>query len=232
MRSEVPENSLLGHLQRVEDVRRREGKIYPLWSMLGMLVLAALNGQKTLRSMWLWCEKRWGKISRPLGFTGQAHAPSYGAVWYALHQLDAAQLEQETQAWSGQVRSQEPEGWSIDGKVLRGSRRENPSQVALEVVTLVAQTLKQVMGQQSVTDGDQVEATLQLLKAVPLGGKLVTLDAGLLHREVANTIVEQGGDYLGPIKGNEAELKEAVDAWIEGQIFSPGETASGRLDPR
>ncbi len=231
MKSEVPESSLLGHLQRVQDGRRREGKIYPLWSMLGMLVLAALNGQKSLRAMWLWCEKRWGKISRPLGFTGQAHAPSYGAVWYSLHQLDIAQLEQETQAWSGQVRGQETEGWSIDGKVLRGSRREDPSATALQVVTMVAQTLKQVMGQQSVSEGGQVEATLELLKAVPLEGKLVTLDAGLLCREVANTIVDQGGDYLGPIKGNETELKEAVDAWIEGQIFPPREPASGRSDP-
>lgn len=230
MKSEVPRNSLLGHLQQVKDARRREGKIYPLWSMLGMLVLAALNGQKSLRSMWLWCSKRWGKISRPLGFTGQAHVPSYGAIWYTLRKLDVAQLEQETRAWSGQVRDEEEEGWSIDGKVLRGSRREDPSQAALQVVTMVAQTLKQVMGQQSVVEGDQVEATLQLLKAVPLEGRLVTLDAGLLNREVANTIVDQGGDYLGPLKGNQAELKEAVDAWIEGQISPPGETASGRPD--
>jgi hypothetical protein len=224
MKSDVPESSLLGRLQHVKDGRRREGKIYPLWSILGMLVLAALNGQKTLRSMWLWCGKRWGTISRPLGFTGQAHAPSYGAVWYTLRQLEIGQLEQETQVWSGQVRRQEKEGWSIDGKVLRGSRREDPSAAALQVVTMVAQTLKQVMGQQSVTDGDQVEATLQLLKAVPLEGKLVTLDAGLLNREMANTIVDQGGDYLGPIKGNQAALKEAVDAWMEGQIFPPRET--------
>ncbi len=231
MKSEVPENSLLWHLQRVKDARRREGKIYPLGSILGMLVLAGLNGQKSLRAMWLWGAKRWGKISRPLGFTGQAHAPSYGAVWYALHQLDIGQLEQETRDWSGQVRDQEPEGWSIDGKVLRGSRREDPSEAALQVVTMVAQTLKQVLGQQPVRDGDQVAATLQLLKAVPLAGKLVTLDAGLLNREVASTIVEQGGDYLGPLKGNQAELKEAVDAWIEGQIFPPRKAASRGSDP-
>lgn len=231
MKSEIPENSLFGRLQEVKDARRREGKIYPLGSILGMLVLGALNGQKTLRSMWLWGAKHWGKISRPLGFTGQAHAPSYGAVWYALQRLDAGQLEQETQAWAGQVRCQETEGWSIDGKVLRGSRREDPSEAALQVVTMVAQTLRQVVGQQEVTGGDQIEATLQLLKAVPLDGKLVTLDAGLLHREVANTIVDQGGDYLGPIKGNEAELKDAVDAWIAGQIFPPRGAAPGGSDP-
>lgn len=228
MNSEVPENSLLGRLQQVGDARRREGKIYPLWSILGMLVLAGLNGQKSLRSMWLWCAKRWGKISRPLGFSGQRHAPSYGTVWYALRQLDLAKLEKETRAWSGQVRSEEKEGWSIDGKVLRGSRREDPNQAALQVVTMVAQTLKQVMGQERVENGDQVEATLRLLKAVPLAEKLVTLDAGLLHREVANTIVDQGGDYLGPIKGNEAGLKEAVDAWMEGQVSPPRKAAHGR----
>jgi len=231
MKSEMAESSLLGRLQQVRDARRREGKIYPLWSILGMLVLAALNGQKTLRSMWLWCAAHWGKISRPLGFTGQAHPPSYGAVWYMLQQLDPEQLEEETQAWAGQVRCQEPEGWSIDGKVLRGSRREDPSEAALQVVTMVAQTLRQVMGQQGVTEGDQIEATLQLLKAVPLDGKLVTLDAGLLRREVANTIVDQGGDYLGPLKGNEAVLKDAVDAWIDGQIFPPGNAAPGGSGP-
>lgn len=98
------------------------------------------------------------------------------------------------------------------------------------MVTVVAQILKQVMGQQSVTEGDQVEATLQWLKAVRLEGELVTLNVGLLNREVANTIVDQGGDYLGPLKGNQAALKEAVDAWMEGQIFPPRETApSGPL---
>ena len=86
----------------------------------------------------------------------------------------------------------------------------------------VAQTLKRVMGQQIAEGGDQTEATLQLLRAVPLQGKLVTLDAGLLHREVANTIVEQGGNYLGPVKGNEAGVKEAVDEWIEAKISPPG----------
>jgi hypothetical protein len=35
MKSEVAENSLLGHLQQVEDARRREGKIYPFGASWG-----------------------------------------------------------------------------------------------------------------------------------------------------------------------------------------------------
>jgi hypothetical protein len=68
------------------------------------------------------------------------------------------------------------------------------------VTTLVAQTPKQVIGQQSVAEGDQVDAKLQLLKTVPLEGKLVTLDAGLLRREVAQTQQWKaaGGIPFGP----------------------------------
>jgi len=219
MKSEYPEKSLMWHLKRVKDPRRREGLVYPLWGLIGILILAGINGQKTLRSMWLWGATRWERISRPLGFSGQARPPSYGTIWYVLKNLEVGQLEEETREWASQLNQAESEGWSVDGKVLRGSRREDPHQTAVQVVTMVAQTLKRVMGQQIAAGGDQSEATIQLLKAVPLEGKLVTLDAGLLHRETANTIVEGGGNYLGPLKGNQAEVKKAVDEWIDAKIF-------------
>lgn len=222
MRSEYPEKSLMWHLKRVKDPRRREGLVYPLWGLIGILILAGINGQKTLRSMWVWGATRWGRISRPLGFSGQARPPSYGTIWYVLKNLEVGQLEEETREWASQLNQEESEGWSVDGKVLRGSRREDPHQTAVQVVTMVAQTLKRVMGQQIAAGGDQSEATIQLLKAVPLEGKLITLDAGLLHRETANTIVEGGGNYLGPLKGNQAEIKKAVDEWIDAKISPLG----------
>ena len=58
MEQEIAESSLLWHMKKVQDRRRREGRIYPLGNILGMLVLAALNGQTNLRQMWLWACKR------------------------------------------------------------------------------------------------------------------------------------------------------------------------------
>ena len=221
MEQGIAESSLLWHMRKVVDGRRREGRIYPLGNILGMLVLAALNGQTNLRQMWLWACKRWGVISRPLGFSGQAKGPAYGTIWYALKNMDVAAMEREIEIWSIAVNQEEAEGWSLDGKVLRGSRRENPKEAALEVVTMAAQTLKRVVGQRTAVERDDVEATIELLKAIPLNGKLVTVDAGLLNAAIANTIIEQGGNYLGPLKDNEPGMKEAVDTWIEGQIFPP-----------
>ena len=34
--------------------RRREGKRYNLPGLVGMLLLAAVNGEESLRGMWLW----------------------------------------------------------------------------------------------------------------------------------------------------------------------------------
>ncbi len=230
METEVPGESLLGRMKSVRDPRRREGRIYPLWSIMGMLVLAAINGQKTLRAMWLWSVAHWSGISRPLGFTGQGHPPSYGTVWYLLSQLDASSLQQVLGEWGQAISQDEQEGWSVDGKVLRGSRRVDPAEAALQVVTMAAQTVKTVVGEQSVQGGNQVAATVELLKAVPLDGKLVTADAGLLRKRVATTIIEQGGDYLGVVKGNEAELKQAIDDWLTEHFSPPGSEPSRRRD--
>lgn len=229
MNLDLPENSLLWHLCQIPDVRRREGRIYPLGNLLGILVLAALNGKRNLRQMWLWATSHWGGISRPLGFSGQAQAPVYGTLWYALQGLDYLALEQEIERWSATLHPAESEGFSLDGKVLRGSRRTDPPQAALEVVTLAAQTLKQVAGQRLAAEQDAGEAAIELLKAVPVRGRLVTVDAGLLHAALANTIVEQGGDYLGPLKDNEPNMKEAVDIWIDAQLFPPGQSPPRRL---
>lgn len=231
MESEIPANSLLGRMKGIRDPRRREGRIYPLWSLLGMLVLAAINGQKTLRSMWLWGCDHWSVIARPLGFTGQAHPPAYGTVWYLLSKLDPVILQQPLGEWGQAISQTESEGWSVDGKVLRGSRRVDPAEAALQVVTLAAHTLKTVLGQQSVSGGNQVAATVERMKAVPLKGQLVTADAGLLRKRVAQTIIAQGGDYLGAVKGNEAELKQAVDDWLMEQFSPSGPKPPSRSDP-
>jgi len=227
MEGRIPEDSLLGRLKQVADPRRRQGKVYPLGSLLGMLILAGLNGESSLRGMWLWGCDHWAIISRPLGFTGQRHPPSYGTVWNVVSRLDVAQVEAVVRAWGQASQLAQAAVLSGDGKVLRGSQRTEPAEAALEVVTMVAQQFKQVVGQQPVDQAGYVRATVQLLRAVPLEGKLVTMDAGLLHRSVAKTIVAGEGDYLGSLKGNEPEVKQVVETWLQANLSPSRPTASG-----
>jgi hypothetical protein len=80
---------------------------------------------------------------------------------------------------------------SLDEKALRGSKRslEGP----LMVVCAFGQRVGLVLGQVVVQGQDRTEAALALLEMVPLEGKLLTLDAGLMVRPVVQRVVEKGG---------------------------------------
>lgn len=97
--------------------------------------------------------------------------------------------------------------------MLRGSKRDN--QPALHLVALVAHECASVLAQREALGGDEVAALLILLTEVRLKGRTVSMDAGLLNAAMTQTIVKEQGDYLGSVKGNQAELQALLDEWIE-----------------
>lgn len=207
------------------DPRSRRGRRYPLSGLLAMLILGALHGEKSLRGMWMWGCKRWAELRRPLGFIGNPRPPAYTTVWYVVRALDSDALDEALQDWTLAWSGNRVRCVGVDGKVLRGSRRTKPELPALELLTAAGHELKVVLGQRGAPDGDLVAATIELLKTLPLQGKLVTADAGLLYRSVVDTIVEGGGDYLGVVKENQPELKEAIDEWVKPNVSPLGQGA-------
>lgn len=220
MESESSPKSLLEWLKTVPDPRSRHGRGYPLWGILAMLMLGALHGEGSLRGMWMWAVKHWPALFERLGLLGNPHAPVYSTVWEVMSRIDAQGLEEIVAAWVASWA--EVRGVSIDGKALRGSERASEKQAALEVVTAAGQDLRVVLGQSEVEAGKELEAAVRLISSLPLQGKVVTVDAGLLHRELVAAVLDQGGDYLGLIKGNEPDVKEMVDDWVTPQVFPPG----------
>ncbi len=202
--------SVMARLQQVRDPRRRQGRRYRLAGLLGMLVLAAVHGEGSLRGMWLWCQAHWERLAPAFDLWEHPRPPAYATLWHLLAQLDAEELGQ---ALSGQGEAEGTLG--LDGKTLRGSRREGKS--ALQVLTGVGQGYRQILAQRGVEGGEVMAAALALLAEMPVKGKVVTMDAGVMLRTVVKAIGEKGGGYLGFIKENHGELKEALRAWIEMQ---------------
>jgi len=77
---------------------------------------------------------------------------------------------------------------TIDGKTLRGIRRDR--ETALQVVTKAGQDWKKVLAQSQVQTRGWVATVLKTLSTLSLQRQVVTLDAGLLQRSVAQTAVE------------------------------------------
>jgi hypothetical protein len=141
--------------------------------------------------MWVWAKEREEELieEQALGLWGAGRLPALSAMWYLLSKLDAKALEEAIVVWA--TRWGQAEALSVDGKVLRGSKREGIP--ALQVVTAAAQVVQVVLQQKEVPEGNLIAAAIELLQELPLEGRIVSLDAGLLQRKVAETIVEKKG---------------------------------------
>jgi hypothetical protein len=62
-------------LRRMADPRRRQGKRYCLSGVIGMLLLATLHGETSLRGMWQWGYGQWEQLCWPLELWGTDGPP-------------------------------------------------------------------------------------------------------------------------------------------------------------
>jgi hypothetical protein len=85
----------------------------------------------------------------------------------------------------------------IDGKYLRGSKRRESQLPAMQVLTAAAQGIGVVLGQGADAETDTLQVAVALLRRLPLANKVVTMDAGLMHPGVTETILEKGGPIWG-----------------------------------
>lgn len=180
--------TVLDALRQVPDPRSRRGRVYPLHGILAVLLLAAMHGETSLRGMWQWGKRRARRLVgyEPLGLWGSGY-PGLSTVWTVLQRLDAEALVAALRPFLPQE-----EHVMIDGKVLRGSKRA-AGEKALHVLTMAGQQLGVVCAQRRLEGEDELSAALAMLEEMPVEGKVVSVDAGILKAAFAQKVVEKGG---------------------------------------
>src|SRR5262249_42644742 len=135
--------------------------------------------------------------------------------------LDIDAFEAALGAWAQARLAAGAQALAIDGKALKGSRDgEVPG---AHLLSAFAPAAAAVLGQLRVdAKTNEHKAALQLLGILPLAGKVVTGDAMFTHRDVAEKVLDGGGDYLLFVKDNQPELRSAIEAALHGDAdFSP-----------
>ncbi len=116
-------------------------------------------------------------------------------------------------SWTHAVAEQiDGEVIAIDGKTARGSRDRKNNRSPLHMVSAWACSSRLVLGQEATDEkSNEITAIPKLLALLALKGCIVTIDAMGCQRAIAKQIIEQEGDYVLGLKGNQGDLHEAVE---------------------
>lgn len=102
------------------------------------------------------------------------------------------------------------EAIASDGKTLRGAKQHGAP--GPHVLSVVGHRLGLPLRQQAVDDNtNAMKAVETVLQQIGLRGRLLTMEALLTQRHVAQTIVEGGGDYVMIVKDTQRQLQAEVE---------------------
>ena len=185
--------SLLDALKTVPDFRSRHGRRYPLYAILALGIAAMLCGYNSYGAMVEWGKNYGMSLAMALGFK-DGKTPSVGTLFTVFSQVDKQALQAVLSAWCEQVlvASGKPMALCVDGKTLRGTRKQGVLETHL--LSAVSQHLGLTVGQQAMTSKEsEISAMQDLLNGLVLSGRVVTMDALLTQKKIARQIVEKGG---------------------------------------
>jgi len=194
----------------VPDPRSLHGRRYPLVPILCLVTLGLLMGKRTLGSF-----ARLGRVYGPelllaLGFP-RGSGPTKSMLSRLLRRLDVVALEAALARWLAPRLPEDAEVFSLDGKTLRGSRDGEVPGVHL--VAAYAPLVQAVLGEIRVdAKTNEHKAALELLGILPVKGKVVLGDAAFCQRDLAEKIVDAGGDYVLFAKENQPGLVIDIQA--------------------
>ena len=142
--------------------------------------------------------------------------PSHDTFSRLFRQLDPVQFRVAFQRFMASF-SKTIEGVvAIDGKVLRRSFDRASGKSPLHMVSAWGCKQRLVLAQIA-TDAksNEITAVPKLLRMLSLKGTIVTTDALNCQRGIAQQVVDQGGDYVLALKGNQGTLHDDVTTYLD-----------------
>jgi predicted transposase YbfD/YdcC len=105
---------------------------------------------------------------------------------------------------------------AIDGKTMRRSFDRAAAASPLHLVSAWAADARLCLGQVVVADkSNEIVAVPKLLQLLSLAGRIVTADAMSCQRKIARQVIDQGGDYVLALKGNQETLHDDVRRFLD-----------------
>ena len=239
------QNTLVKYINTIPDPRCEAMCLHKFIDILVIAICAVFCGVETWQGMTEFGRRKQAWLST---FLELPHGiPSHDTFYRTFCLLNPELFEETFTRWISdtlrQFTGDGPDIIPIDGKCLRGSRSR--SKKAIHLVSAWSVRSGIVLCQRKVDEkSNEITAVPEILKSICLKGCLVTSDALNCQKEIVKTCVNQGGNYLLPVKGNQGNLHKQISSvaeelWERHPKPEPGfhyaqtrETGHGRTELR
>jgi predicted transposase YbfD/YdcC len=204
--SKIP---LLGHFSRLEDPRQSTKVVFPLPEIMLLVLAATIAGADDLVEVHEWGLEHLDFLRSCLPFRDDI--PSHDTLADVLNALDQELFKICFMNWVEDLRDSDPDVIAIDGKTSRRTHDRGRERKPLHLVSAWASRQRLVLGQQATEEkSNEITAIPLLLERLHLQGAIVTIDAMGTQIEIAQKIIDGGGDYCLSLKENRPLLHDEV----------------------
>jgi len=216
--------SFESYFGKIKDPRIDRKKLYPLVEILFVVLCGSICGAESWRDFVLFGKAKLDFLKQYYDFKqGIPSKNTYARVFAAL---DTESFKVEFVGWVKSLQTLLQEVIAIDGKTLCNSSNEAMDGSAIHMVSAFATEARLVLAQQKVTEkSNEITAIPKLLDLLDLKGHIVTIDAMGTQKAIAKQIIDQGGDYILALKGNQGTLNEDLRLFLEAELKESGSSA-------
>ncbi len=202
---------LTTHFSSLPDHRIERNKCHALIDIIVLAICAVASGSDGWEAIEDFGKEQlaWLRQYIPLA----NGVPSHDCIAYVLCRLSPQKFRDCFMNWAQAVTGHTGgEIIAVDGKTAKGSRDRKNQRNPLHMVSAWACENRLALGQEATDEkSNEITAIPKLLELLALKGCIVTLDAMGCQRAIAEQIIDQGGDYVLGLKGNQGNLHEAVE---------------------
>jgi len=204
--------ALVEKLETIADPRRQCANLkHPLVDIIIVGFCGVLGGCEDFVEIAEWAK---GNEAFLRTFLELPHGiPAHDTFTRVFAMLKPTTLQEVLLPWLLERRGLPGDWIHVDGKTLRHTGRSSPKLKALHVVSAWAGQTGITLGQVVVdAKSNEITAIPQLLELLDLHAKIVTIDAMGCQKDIAETIVAGGGDYILAVKDNQPTLHTEIQA--------------------
>jgi predicted transposase YbfD/YdcC len=209
--------TLIEKLKKVKDFRKDQGKRYPMWLVLLVVIFATMSGYLNYREIEHFAQINHEKLIKYLR-VNLPQMPSHSTIRRVMMGVDYSELISIFNEWALTNYSEKSElDWvAVDGKSLRSTMKNygDKSQNFVAIISLFSLKTGLVVRMKKFENKkeSEISATQELVRDCPMKGKVFTFDALHCNQKIIKGVIASKNDYLIAIKKNQLNLYRQIES--------------------